>query len=419
MSALRVLLVAVKDLAGGAHRSAYRLHQALRGAGVDSVMVVREKASADPHVVQLSAAEMGWPRKGRGVLDRLPSPCLVSRDDPISLGIQSIRLDRVIASLRADVVHLHWVNGGMVSIAAAAAATKPVVWTLHDMWAFTGGCHYAGNCMRFRDACEACPKVRRWPIAQSVPHWVHGRKARLWGHSRLNAIAPSQWMAQAARASSLFRNADIRQIGYCFDPTIFRPEAREAARSALGIPAQRRCVLFVNANQRRKGSGMIARIIQELTQAPAWGDCEFLFAGGLPVALRGDEPHVRVLPPTHDEATMAGYFAAADLFAMPSLEDNLPNTIIESLACGTPVAAFAVGGIQEMIVTGENGCLIGECTATGMADSLKAFRLEGLLSRATIAAQARGRYSQDAVARQHLDFYEDIVERPLPARVTR
>lgn len=412
---LRVLLVAVKDLAGGAHRSAFRLHQSLRAAGVDSIMAVREKASSDPHVYQMSAAEMGWPRRGRGFLDRLPVSCLVNRDEPISLGLQSMRLDRVIDRLSPDVVHLHWVNGGMVGIAAAAMATRPVIWTLHDMWAFTGGCHYAGDCTAFRATCSSCPKVKAWPVVRGVPHWVHDRKSRLWGGRRLNAIAPSQWMATAARESSLFANADVRKIGYCFDAAVFRPDGREAARRRLGLPPEKPCVLFVNASQPRKGAAMVRQIMEQMSQMPAWRDSEFLFAGGLPTGVQGDEPRVRLLPATHDEDVMGEYFAAADLFVMPSREDNLPNVIIESLACGTPVAAFAVGGIPEMITEGENGCLSAECTVAGMAEAIARLDPATLRSRGEIAAEARAAYSQAEISRQHVSFYRDVMQgKPSP-----
>lgn len=412
---LRVLLVAVKDLAGGAHRSAFRLHQALRAAGVDSIMAVRDKASSDPHVYQVSAAEMGWPRRGRGFLDRLPVSCLVNREEPISLGLQSMRLDGVIDRLAPDVVHLHWVNGGMVGITAAAKAKRPVIWTLHDMWAFTGGCHYAGDCTEYRASCNSCPKVRPWPIVRAVPHWVHSRKFRLWDGRRLNAIAPSQWMANAARESSLFANADVRKIGYCFDPSVFHPNRREAARRRLGLSSQQPCVLFVNASQPRKGAAMVKSIMEEMSQMPAWRDSEFLFAGGLPTGVQGDEPRVRHLPATHDEAVMSEYFAATDLFVMPSLEDNLPNVIIESLACGTPVAAFSVGGIPEMITEGQNGCLSTECTVAGMARAIARLDPAMLRSRGEIAADARAAYSQAEVSRQHVAFYRDLMHgKPSP-----
>jgi len=407
--ALRVLLVAVKDLAGGAHRSAFRLHQALRAAGVESVMGVREKASNDPNVYQLSPAEFGWPKRGRGSLDRLPACCLADRADPISLGLQSIHLNRVIDRHDPDVVHLHWVNGGMVGVASAAAATRPVVWTLHDMWAFTGGCHYAGNCTEYQRTCRTCPKVKPWPVVKHAPHWVHSRKSRLWGDRRLNAIAPSQWMAAAARDSSLFAGANLRRIGYCFDPAVFKPDLRSAARRRLGIVSESPCVLFVNASQPRKGAGMIRQIMEAMTQMPAWRDAVYLFAGGLPNGVTGDEPRVRLLPSTHEEAVMAQYFAAADLFVMPSLEDNLPNVIIESLACGTPVAAFGVGGIPEMITQGQNGCLTTDCTAAGMASAVRGLDRASLLPRDEIAARARAIYSQAEISRLHIEFYQELM----------
>ena len=277
------------------------------------------------------------------------------------------------------------------------------------MWAFTGGCHYAGDCREFRESCRSCPKVKPWPIVRAVPHWVHARKSRLWGGRRLNAIAPSEWMATAARESTLFANADVRKIGYCFDPAVFRPDGSQAARRRLGLPLEKPNVLFVNASQPRKGAALVGQIMEKMSQMPAWKDAEFLFAGGLPTGVRGDEPRVRLLPGTTDEAVMAAYFAAADLFVMPSLEDNLPNVIIESLACGTPVAAFSVGGIPEMITDGQNGCLSAACTVAGMAQAIARLERTMLRSRSEIAADARTAYSQAEVSRQHVAFYRDVM----------
>ena len=154
---------------------------------------------------------------------------------------------------------------------------------------------------------------------------------------------------------------------------------------------------------------MIARIMGEMSQMHAWKDSHFLFAGGLPMGVQKEEPGVCLLPATHEEAVMAEYFAAADLFVMPSLEDNLPNVIIESLACGTPVAAFSVGGIPEMITDGRNGCLSTECTVAGIAQAIARLQRTMLRSRSEIAADARTAYSQAEVSRQHVAFHRDVM----------
>jgi glycosyltransferase involved in cell wall biosynthesis len=215
-------------------------------------------------------------------------------------------------------------------------------------------------------------------------------------------------MAAAARDSSLFAGANLRRIGYCFDPAVFKPDLRPAARRRLGIVSESPCVLFVNASQPRKGAGLIRQIMEAMAQMPAWRDAVFLFAGGLPHGVTGDEPRVRVLPSTHEEAVMAQYFAAADLFVMPSLEDNLPNAIIESLACGTPVAAFWVGGIPEIITQGQNGFLTTHCTAAGMASAVRGLDRGSLLPRDEVAARARAIYSQAEIARLHVEFYQEL-----------
>ncbi len=409
---MRVLLISGEDLAGGGHRAAFRLHQALRGIGVESFMAVRRKHSSDPHVHKMTGAELGWPPIGRGYLDLLPPVLWRRQDEPISLGLQSANLGKLVNRFKPDVINLHWINGGIASISAVGALQVPVVWTLHDMWTFTGGCHYSGNCTQYRETCASCPKIKPFCGANSITSWVFRRKWQAWDNKPLHAITPSAWMRDLALSSTLLVKAKIAHIPNCVDPAVFNSEAREKTRSALGLAPSNKTVLFSSANQPRKGAAVIPEVIARLRTTVPGIEWRFLFMGGEPPGLDKCND-VLVLPRTTDEARVASYYAASDVFALPSFEDNLPNTVSESLCCGTPVAAFPTGGIVEMVQPGINGGLTQYATAQGLADVIQQVFASSLLPRADITAAAHAMYSPTAIARAHLECFKKAAGTPV------
>jgi glycosyltransferase involved in cell wall biosynthesis len=405
---MRVLIISGEDLAGGGHRAAFRLHQALRGIGVESFMAVRRKHSSDPYVHKMTPSELGWPPVGRGYLDLLPAFLCRRKDEPISLGLQSANLQKLVSRFKPDVVNLHWVNGGIAGIRAIGALKIPVVWTLHDMWTFTGGCHYAGECAQYRASCNECPKIKSLLGAPSITRWIHNRKRRYWGNKPLYAITPSSWMRGLALSSSLFGNADVTHIRNCVDARIFNGQTRAQTRDKLGLRPTNKAVLFSSAHQPRKGALIIPDLIRHLRSEAPKNDWHFLFMGGLPPTLKPGRD-VTQLPPTTDEDCVASYYAACDVYVLPSLEDNLPNTISESLCCGTPVAAFPTGGIVEMIARGYSGYLSSECSARSLALAVLECARGDLDPRHVISKEAHNTYSMQTIAEEHVTFFRRMV----------
>lgn len=403
---MRVLIISGEDLAGGGHRAAFRLHQALRGIGVESFMAVRRKYSSDPYVHKMTPSELGWPPVGRGYLDLLPAFLCRRSDEPISLGLQSTNLGKLVERFRPDVVNLHWINGGIASISSIGKLNVPIVWTLHDMWPFTGGCHYSGECTQYRASCDKCPKIKPLLGAPFVTRWIYNRKRHHWDNKPLHAITPSSWMRGLALSSSLFRNAKVTHIRNCVDPTVFNGHAREKTRNELGLSANSKAILFSSANQPRKGAFILPEIIRSLRATQLGTEWRFLFMGGLPPLLERRQD-VIVLPRTTDEARVASYYAASDIYALPSFEDNLPNTISESLSCGTPVAAFPVGGIVEMIESGCNGILSSYCTHQSLSEAILKYPLLGPEARTIIARAAHKTYAPSHIAHQHISIYRE------------
>ena len=405
---MRVLIISGEDLAGGGHRAAFRLHQALRGIGVESFMAVRRKDSTDPHVHKMTPLELGWPPVGRGYLDMLPSIVCRRKDEPISLGLQSANIGALVNRFKPDIINLHWINGGIASIRAVGRLPVPVVWTLHDMWPFTGGCHYSGDCVKYRDACQRCPKVKDLLGMPAITKWVHRRKRKHWGTKTLHAITPSAWMRQLALTSSLFATANIAHVRNCVDPKVFNGGNRGEMRAKLGLLPGTKAVLFSAANQPRKGGFIIPEVITLLRNTHSRSEWRFLFMGGVPPRL---EPSIDIitLPWTTDEARVAGYYAASDLYALPSLEDNLPNTVSESLSCGTPVVAFPVGGVVEMITSGYSGYLSADCSADSLVAAVLKCDQANLAPRDILAQQAHQTYSMQGIAEDHQTFFRKMI----------
>jgi glycosyltransferase involved in cell wall biosynthesis len=405
---MRVLIISGEDLAGGGHRAAFRLHQALRGIGVESFMAVRRKHSSDPYVHQMSPAELGWPPIGRGYLDLLPSVLCHRKDEPISLGLQSANLGKLVKRFNPDVINLHWINAGIASICSVGKLDVPVVWTLHDMWPFTGGCHYSGECAQYHSNCAECPKIKPIWGAPLITRWIYNRKRHHWYGKPLHAITPSAWMRDLALSSSLFGNAEVTHIRNCVNPTVFNGHAREITRDKLGLSANSKAILFSSANQPRKGALIIPEVIRLLRTTHLNNEWRFLFMGGLPPALERRQDVV-VLPHTTDETRVASYYAASDIYALPSFEDNLPNTVSESLNCGTPVAAFPVGGIVEMIDSGRNGVLSSSCTHQSLSEAILKYPLPTAEERTIIAGEANKVYQPSYIAHQHERFYREVL----------
>jgi len=413
---MRIAHVSYSDGRAGAYAAAFRLHRALVAAGVDSHMLVAQATRGDPRVHQAHTAPGRARARAALPLDRLPARLAGAAD--FSPGWAPTGLPARVAALGPDVVHLHWVAGA-AAVGDLPRFGRPLVWTLHDMWPFTGGCHYSGGCARFVDGCGRCPVLgsRRWADLSRLT-WA--RKARAWENLPLAVAAPSRWMADLAARSALFAGRPIVTIHNGLDLATFHPGDRAAARARLGIPPERALLLFgamrADADP-RKGYDLLAAALA-LLAAQGWGDrlalATFGAAGAAPVA---GLPH-HALGQIEDDAALAAAYAAADLFVAPSREDNLPNTVAEAAACGLPVAAFAVGGMGDLVEHGASGYLARPRDPDDLAAGVAHILADGP-RRAAMGARARAlaeaRLDARRQARKYLALYESLAE-GLPQR---
>ena len=413
-----MLLVSYSDGGGGAGRAAYRLLQGLREQGVRAQMEALDLVSGDPAVQGPQTRFGTFAGLMRSSVDRLPLGVAMRGPRPMfSPAWLPERLAQRVRRSAPEVVHLHWVSGGMLRIESLARIARPLIWTMHDMWTFTGGCHYDAGCGRYVEACGRCP-VLGSSRQSDLSRWVMRRKRRAWRGVPITLVAPSRWLADRARASSLFRDQTVQVIPNGLDLDRFQPVDPGLARRLLGVPPDRSYLLFGALDpegERRKGFGLLQAALQRLAES-GWRDrLDLLVVGSsapavpLELGLR-----TRYLGLLRDELSMALALAAADAVVVPSTQENLPNMAVEAFACGRPCVGFAVGGLPEIVEDGANGRLARTLEPADLAQVI-AWVLGDETRRLALGRQAR-RKAEEAfdlrrMARCYADLYREVIAR--------
>lgn len=413
---MKVLHLSTSDIDGGAARAAFRLHQGLLGSGVRSQMLVQTKYGKDS-LVSGSDTQIGrFVSKLKYVVDSMPAIfSRRSRGATFSPANFPDRVARHTSGIAPDIIHLHWIAGGFMRIETLSHLNGPIVWTLHDMWPFTGGCHYGGECIRYSGSCGCCPELNS-SAENDLSRRIWKRKSRAWRGVPMTIITPSHWMAECATASSLFSEADIRVIPNGINTTLFHPSDRSIARNILGLPQDRRLILFgamSPTGDLRKGFKYLLPAIKDLANN-GWGEsAELLVYGG---SQSGKAPDfgmkTRYIGQVSDDSTLVLLNVAADVLVAPSIQDNLPNTVMEAMACGTPVVAFRIGGMPDMISHGETGWLAHPFDHKDLARGI-VYVIENVSRREEMGIHAREKivrdYAERIVARRHIDLYEELL----------
>lgn len=360
---MKVLIISAKDLGGGAARAAYRLHRGLLAAKVDSQMLVQNKQGDDNTVIAPTSKVQRGISAIKPALDQLPLALYRQRDFTVNIYSSAWLPNKIlnkIEEINPDVINLHWVCGGFMPIEALGKLKRPIVWTFHDMWAFTGGCHYNGECDRYMQSCGACPQLgsrRNWDLSR----WNWQRKEKAWQDLNLTIVTPSKWLASCAQASSLFKDTPVKVIGNGIDRNIYQPHPPQLARKVLNLPSDKKIILFgaFNSTQdQRKGFNLLLAALQALRQLVSPEVVELvIFGASAPLNPIDFGFKAHYTGKLSDDVALSLLYSAADVFVAPSVQDNLPNTILESLFCGTPCAAFNIGGMPDLIDHQQNGYL--------------------------------------------------------------
>lgn len=405
------------DSSGGAARAALRLHYGLRAIEVDSRVIVQHKTVDEDSIYGPQGMVANFAAKTRLLIDQLPViPHWRHSSDVFAPGWLSGDAWRRTNALNPDIVHLHWITKAFLGIRDLPRLNAPIIWTLHDMWAFTGGCHYDTGCGRYQQACGNCP-VLGSGRDNDLAHRVQTAKRRAWEGLDMTIVCPSRWLANCARSSALLGRQRIEVIPNGIDLKQFHQTEKATARKHLSITTNDRLILFgamdPTANA-RKGFSYLQSALQHLAASGLNKDTRVIVFG-TPDHARPPIADfiIQYISPLQRDEDLAALFSAADVFVAPSLQDNLPNTVMEALACGTPCVAFNVGGMPDLIEHRASGYLATPRDDKSLAKGI-AWVLEDQSRWQQLSHHARS-YTQEhfdliTVAKQYRQLYSDILD---------
>ena len=417
--------------AGGAGRAGRRAHLAARQAGLLSAFAFADGDAGAPDDVvfrptppedpaEAALATVLRDRVQWGVVQTARSD---ATNTLFSIAHPGLALDRQALVAAADILHLHWTSWSVPPAVMQRwlAQGRAVVWTLHDLWPMTGGCHYPGGCEQYRTACLQCPQLHdAWSL---VPN-AFAEKRAAWSGPGPVIVAPSRWMAARAAESTILGGCRIVVIPNPIETADFAPRAdRDALRAAFGIgPTDLLLVLGAYDNrERRKGGAMLIEALRQLHED---GRLAAALPAGARIALAGfgksplpgwDGLTTLAFGEVGEDAVLADILGAADLACIPSLEDNYPNIALEALACGTPCLVTPVGGLPEMVREGTSGVVAAAADAGALADALLRFVAHhhgDARLRATARAQVEAENALPVIGAQLAALYESIAPPP-------
>lgn len=418
---MRVLIVNTSERTGGAAIAANRLMEALKNNGVKAKMLVRDKETQQ---ITVCALKKSWRSRFRFVWERVViwKANRFKKHNLFQVDIANTGADitRLPEFREADIIHLHWVNQGFLSlkdIRKIVDSGKPVVWTLHDMWPFTGICHYSGSCDKYLTECHHCPLLLQGG-QKDLSNQVFRRKERLFRGAHITFVACSQWLEGLAAQSALLTGQRVVSIPNAINTSLFKPENKATARLSFNLPADKILLLFssMKITDKRKGIDYMIEACRHLaeTQPQLAGKLGIVIVGKEAAAMKGMFPFpVYAVDYVADEKRMASLYNAVQAFVTPSLQDNLPNTIVEAMACGTPCIGFQVGGIPEMIDHKVNGYIARYQDAADLAEGMLYVLQQAdyeSLSRAAVK-KAGMTYGESAVAMKYIKIYNQSTDR--------
>ena len=412
---MRVVHLSESDHVGGAAIAAHRLNRGLRALDVDSCMLVNKKISQDESVVGPESRFDKAMSRVSPYIDRLLCKFTQTGYSLISPAWVPDHLLHRVSLLGADILNLHWINNGFMRIETLRKFRKPVIWTLHDMWPFCGGEHYCGESYRYKTGYLRNNRLDG-ESGLDINRWVWLRKKKAWsGLNEMVIATPSKWLAACAAESALFMGSRIEVLPNGVDHERFHPIEPLLARRVLGLPANKKLILFgagSATSDKRKGFHLLVEALNKLEASNFKIDYE-LVVFGASSGEAGFSAKTHYLGNLSDEISMSIVYAAADIFVAPSVEDNLPNTVLEALSCGTPVIAFNTGGMPDMISHKQNGYLASGFNTSDLCDGMVWLMKDGQKYRELSDCARKtviDNFTLEKSANRYLDVYKSMIE---------
>lgn len=414
---MKILIVNTSDCIGGAAIAANRLMKALQGEGADVSMLVMNKLTDSDNVCEIRGT---LKKKLDFVLERVviwTHNCF-SRKNLFTVSIANTGSDitKLPVFQEADIIHLHWFNQGMLSLSDLSKilhSGKRVFWTMHDMWPVTGICHHADECLKYQSSCHDC-RLLAIPSKHDLSCRIFKGKKKVYSGDYPVFVACSQWLANLAERSQLTNGHRVISIPNPIDTSLFCPSEKHSARIQMGLPLDKKLILFAaqKVTNPMKGMSYLAEACNIIFQRyPELSNLGLVIIGTKTDELSAVLPFdVYKMDYIDGKQAMCRLYNAVDLFVTPSLLENLPNTIMESLSCGLPCVGFHVGGIPEMIDHRKNGYVAeyksAEDLAEGIRWCLQDADYESLSQNARDKAVTH--YSMSNIAQQFLSLYATV-----------
>lgn len=410
---MRVFTLNLSDSVGGAAKAAYRIHQAVRGLGVDSSLVVYRKTLHDPHIIgPKNNFEMLFDRFRSGIGVLVARLMRTRNSDYHSPAIFPTSWSQKLNLSHTDVVHLHWIHGEMMSVSDLGSIEKPLVWTLHDMWAFSGAEHYSEN-LRWKEGYKQSNRPQD-EAGFDLNRWTWLRKQKAW-KTPIQIVTPSQWLASCVKDSTLMRDWPVEVIPNPIDVDQWTPVDKKIAREKLGLPQDVPLILFGaigGAADPRKGFDLLQEALQKLSGK----------INGLELVVFGQAAPVQPVDlgfPVHylghlaSEVEMQMAYSAADALIAPSRQEVFGQTASEAHACGCPALAFEGTGLADVIEHQKTGYLVKEGDVQDLANGIT-WILESVSQSNALNLAARKRavdkFSYPVVAQQYKDIYSKVMK---------
>lgn len=418
---MKVLLVNTSEQTGGAAVACNRLLDALNKQGVEAKMLVRDKQTRNPHVVALPKPFYMklcflWERFVIWTANRFSRRNLFT----VSIANTGADITRTEAFKEADIIHLHWINQGMLSlkgIRKILASGKPVVWTMHDMWPLTAICHHAQGCNRYQTACQACPYLR-FPSKNDLSHRVFNRKKEVYAQGNLHMIAVSRWLTTLAKQSNLLNDKKVTTIHNALSLNDFQPIAKADARKRLQLP-DKLLIAFGAARIDDPIKGF-DRLIETIRTLIRRGDFEqdelhLLLFGGIKDAKRLAEVPVSYTYFGHieEKEQLSALYSAADATVSASRYETFGQTLAEAQACGCPAVSFGNSGQTDIITHKVDGYLAKAYDTDDLANGLVwALREEKEnLSPTDLRQRVVQRFAGQVIANQYIQLYQQLIDK--------
>lgn len=405
---MKILIINASDIGGGAARATYRLHKSLLAQGIDSQMLVQDKIGDDWTVTGANTKIQKGINKIRPTLDVIPAKIYKNKTHTSFsqswFGFNNII--KKINEINPDIVHLHWICGGMIRIEDIAKIRVPIVWSLHDMWAFTDGYHYDETYDICKNGCQSEPK-------NFLSNSIFRRKQKTYAKiENMTIVGLSKWLSNCAKNSVLLKDKKHINLPNPINTNIFKAFDKAKTCELWGLPQSKKLILFGAMGATRDLRKGFKELNEALNKLENKQNIELVvFGSSEPKKPQNFGFKTHYLGHLHDDISLVTLYSAVDVMVVPSLQENLSNTIMESLACATPVVGFDIGGNSDMIEHKENGYLAKPFDTTGLKDGI-----EWVLNNdnyAKLCKNARQKvlreFDSEIVAKKYINLYKKIL----------